>query len=350
MKFVDEADIAVQAGHGGNGCVSFRREKYIPRGGPDGGDGGDGGDIWLVAKAGLTTLADFRTRRRYEAGNGRSGAGRQMAGAAGDSLDVFVPIGTVVTNVESGERLGELVFPGERLLVARGGSGGLGNVHFKSSVNRTPRRATPGQQGEGRTLHLELRLLAEVGLLGLPNAGKSTLLSVVSAAHPKIGAYPFTTLYPSLGVAQLTGERSFVIADIPGLIEGAAQGQGLGLRFLRHVSRTRLLLHLVDLEPPEGFDAQVVQKLTTELYQYDPNLLQRERWLVFCKADLLPDPLARAKQAIEQLRWSGPWFVISSHTGKGVDSLLEAIWTCLEGLREADHADKAGDSSPLAKL
>lgn len=345
MKFVDEAEITVQAGHGGNGCVSFRREKYIPRGGPDGGDGGDGGDVWLVAKAGLSTLADFRARRRYEAGSGRPGTGRQMAGADGDSIDIFVPIGTIVTNVETREPMGELLCAGDRLLVARGGSGGLGNVHFKSSVNRSPRRATQGKRGEGRALHLELRLLAEVGLLGLPNAGKSTLLSVISAAHPKIGAYPFTTLYPSLGVAQLDRERSFVVADIPGLIEGAAQGQGLGLRFLRHISRTRLLLHLVDLAPLDGFDVHVVQKLSAELYQYDPALSSRERWLVFCKADLLPDPLARVEQAVRELNWSQPWFLISSHTRTGLKVLLEAVWARLQELRETDIVNVAGTTT-----
>lgn len=327
MKFVDEATITVEAGRGGNGCVSFRREKYIPHGGPDGGDGGDGGSVWLVAKSGLTTLVDFRTQRRFRATSGQAGAGRQMTGGAGEDTEVPVPAGTLVYEADTGELIGDLADPGERLLVARGGRGGRGNINFKSSVNRAPRRATPGTEGESRRLRLELKLLADVGLVGLPNAGKSSLLSAVSAARPKVADYPFTTLHPELGVVRLGPERSFVIADVPGLIEGAAQGHGLGIRFLRHVDRTRLLLHLVDLSPPEGFDPTVVRKIEKELYEHDTRLGERARWLVFSKADLLPAEEAheRAQKATAALEWHGRWFVISSATREGLPDLLNAV-------------------------
>ena len=327
MKFVDEATVSVEAGRGGNGCVSFRREKFIPHGGPDGGDGGDGGSVWLVAKSGLTTLVDFRTQRRFRATSGQAGAGRQMSGAAGTDIEVPVPVGTLVYEADTGELIGDLTTPGERLLVARGGRGGRGNIHFKSSVNRAPRRATPGTEGESRRLRLELKLLADVGLVGMPNAGKSSLLAAVSAARPKVAGYPFTTLHPELGVVRLGPERSFVIADVPGLIEGAAQGHGLGIRFLRHVERTRLLLHLVDLAPPEGFDIEAVRTIEHELAGHSARLAGRERWLVFTKSDLMPaeEAMARARDATTALDWRGRWFVISSARREGLDTLLSAV-------------------------
>jgi len=341
MKFVDEATVTVEAGRGGNGCVSFRREKYVPRGGPDGGDGGRGGSVWFVAKPGLTTLADFRTQRRFRAGSGEAGAGRQMSGASAHDLEVPVPEGTLVYAAETGELIGDLAEPGARLLVAKGGRGGLGNVHFKSSVNRAPRRSTPGTEGEARTLRLELKLLADVGLVGLPNAGKSSLLTAVSAARPKVAGYPFTTLHPQLGVVRLGPERSFVIADVPGLIEGAAAGHGLGTRFLRHVERTRLLLHLVDIAPPEGFDAGIVRTIERELAEHNPHLAGRERWLVFTKADLLTPQAAReqAEAAVAELRWSGRWFVVSSVARTGLEELLAAAEAWL-----ARHPADAGPS------
>lgn len=327
MKFVDEATVRVEAGRGGNGCVSFRREKFIPLGGPDGGDGGDGGSVWLVGKSGLTTLVDFRTQRRFRATSGSGGAGRQKSGAAGADMEVQVPVGTLVYEADTGELIGDLTTPGMRLLVARGGRGGRGNIHFKSSVTRAPRRFTPGTEGETRRLRLELKLLADVGLVGLPNAGKSSLLTAVSAARPKVADYPFTTLHPELGVVRLGPERSFVIADVPGLIEGAASGHGLGIQFLRHLERTRLLLHLVDLSPPEGFDPAVVHTIERELAEHNPHLAMRERWLVFSKADLLPaeDALARARNAATALDWRGRWFVISSAKREGLGEMLSAV-------------------------
>lgn len=347
MKFVDEATITVEAGRGGNGCVSFRREKFIPHGGPDGGDGGDGGSVWLVAKSGLTTLVDFRTRRRFRATSGQAGAGRQMTGAAGADIEIPVPAGSLVYEADTGELIGDLTGPDDRLLVAHGGRGGRGNINFKSSVNRAPRRATPGTEGETRRLRLELKLLADVGLVGLPNAGKSSLLAAVSAARPKVADYPFTTLHPELGVVRLGPERSFVIADVPGLIEGAAQGHGLGIQFLRHVDRTRLLLHMVDLSPPEGFDPEVVRKIERELSEHNARLGERERWLVFSKADLLPaeEALERARNAATALGWRGRWFVISSATREGLPELLNAVDAWLaERASEPDHAEP--DSTP----
>ncbi|MGH8161432.1 MAG: GTPase ObgE [Gammaproteobacteria bacterium] len=333
MKFVDEAVITVTAGNGGPGCVSFRREKFIPRGGPDGGDGGDGGSVHLFAKPGLTTLADFRTRRRHRAASGRGGAGRERTGASGADLEVAVPPGTLVYEADTGELIGDLSAPDARLIVARGGRGGLGNVHFKSSTNRAPRRATPGTEGESRRLRLELKLLADVGLVGLPNAGKSSFLAAVSAAHPKVADYPFTTLHPGLGVVRLGPERGFVVADVPGLIEGAAAGQGLGIRFLRHLERTRLLLQLVDIAPPEGFAPEVVEVIAGEIEAYGTKLIGLERWLVFTKADLLPaaQAHARAEEAVKTLGWDGRWFVISSVTRDGVSVLLEAVEAWLAG-------------------
>ncbi|MGH8128099.1 MAG: Obg family GTPase CgtA [Gammaproteobacteria bacterium] len=327
MKFVDEATVRVEAGRGGNGCVSFRREKFIPLGGPDGGDGGNGGSVWLIAKSGLNTLVDFRTQRSFRATSGDGGAGRQRSGAAGTDIEVPVPTGTLVYEADTGELIGDLTTPGKRLLVARGGRGGRGNIHFKSSVTRAPRRFTPGTDGDARRLRLELKLLADVGLVGLPNAGKSSLLTAVSAARPKVADYPFTTLHPELGVVRLGPERSFVIADVPGLIEGAASGHGLGIQFLRHVERTRLLLHLIDLSPPEGFDPDVVHTIERELAEHNPHLATRERWLVFSKSDLLPakDALARAQDATTALDWRGRWFVVSSARREGLGEVLSAV-------------------------
>jgi GTP-binding protein len=298
MKFVDEARIKVIAGDGGNGCASFRREKYIPKGGPDGGDGGNGGSVYLVADSGLNTLVDFRTQRTHKAERGQNGMGRERSGRKGQNLYVRVPVGTRVLEEETGELLGELLSHQQQLLVAQGGERGIGNVHFKSSTNRTPRQFTQGTPGERRELHLELILLADVGLLGMPNAGKSSLISHVSSARPKVADYPFTTLYPNLGVVSLGDEKSFVIADIPGVIEGAAEGAGLGLQFLKHLSRTRLLLHLVDIAPlDEGVDcAAEVKKIEQELSRHSVTLVDKERWLVLNKKDLLSEEGFRDQQ------------------------------------------------------
>ncbi len=320
MKFVDEAHIQVKAGNGGNGCVSFRREKYIPKGGPDGGDGGNGGSIWLVADEGLNTLIDFRHQRHFKAERGQDGMGSDCYGRGGSDLSVRVPVGTVVTNVDTDEVIGDLTTHGACLKVAQGGRGGLGNIHFKSSVNRAPRKATPGTPGEERELKLELKLLADVGLLGFPNAGKSTFVRAVSAATPRVADYPFTTLHPHLGVVRSGPESSFVIADIPGLIEGAAAGAGLGVQFLKHVARTSLLLHLVDVAPVDGSDpVEQVRAITRELEQYDPALLARPRWLVFNKSDLLDadtrDELVAGM--LERLDWHAPWFLISAGLREG---------------------------------
>jgi GTP-binding protein len=319
MKLVDEAEIQVIAGDGGNGCVGFRREKFIPLGGPDGGDGGDGGSVWLVADENLNTLVDFRHQKQFRARRGENGMGRQMYGKAGDDLTITVPVGTVVTNVETDEVIGDLTMHGDRLLVAKGGKGGLGNMHFKSSTNRTPRKALPGLPGEERVLKMELKLLADVGLLGFPNAGKSTFIRAVSAATPKVADYPFTTLYPNLGVVSVEQHRSFVIADIPGLIEGAADGAGLGAQFLRHVQRTRLLLHLVDMAPMEGGvegvnPAEQVRAIERELEKHDPALLAKPRWLVLNKADLLLEEEQQdaAQAIIDELGWKDRWYMVSA--------------------------------------
>lgn len=333
MKFVDEASITVVAGKGGPGSASFRREKYIPRGGPDGGDGGAGGSVWLAGDSGLNTLADFRHARHFKARNGQPGAGGQRSGKSAEDVIIKVPLGTIVTSTETGERFGEVTEHGQRLLVARGGDGGRGNVHFKSSVNRSPRQFTPGTPGEERGLHLELKVLADVGLLGFPNAGKSTLISAVSAARPKVADYPFTTLYPNLGVVSLEPGRSFVIADIPGVIEGAAEGAGLGLKFLKHLQRTRLLLHLVDVAPLDGTDpAAQVRALEQELGRFDRDLVDRPRWLVLTKTDQLDPERADAviAEVIAGLDWQGPWFAISAVARRGLERLTGAIMTELE--------------------
>lgn len=350
MKFVDEASIRVEAGNGGDGVASFRREKFIPFGGPDGGDGGRGGSITLVANSGLNTLADFRFTTTFRAPHGGRGAGRQCTGRSGEDLVVQVPLGTVVRDAETGELIGDLTRNGDKLLVAHGGKGGLGNAHFKSSVNRAPRRFIPGEPGEQRVLQLELQVLADVGLLGLPNAGKSTLLRAVSEARPKVADYPFTTLHPQLGVVRVGSERSFVMADIPGLIEGAAEGAGLGIRFLKHLSRTRILLHLVDVAPPdpEADPVKSVKALAAELKKFSKALAKRERWLVLNKIDLLP-PDARetfARQIVKGLRWKGPVFSISAATGEGCRELAARLMERLEETRqqeaEAERAEAAG--------
>ncbi len=334
MKFVDEASIRVQGGNGGDGSASFRREKYVAKGGPDGGDGGKGGDVYLVADDGINTLADFRVARRFKAGHGDVGRGRNCTGASGEDLEVKVPAGCIVSDAQTGELLGDLTEQGQRLLVARGGANGIGNVHFKSSVNRAPRQFTRGEPGEARELLLELKLLADVGLVGLPNAGKSTLIRSLSAARPKVAAYPFTTLYPNLGVVPVGRERSFVMADIPGLIEGAADGAGLGVRFLKHVQRTRLLLHVLDIAPlaeatDPVADAQAIMK---ELASFSPELATRERWLVLNKLDLLPEGEASAacEDIVSRLGWEGPVYRITALAGGGTHHLANDVMSWLE--------------------
>jgi len=322
MKFIDEAKIEVHAGKGGDGMAHFRREKYIRRGGPDGGDGGRGGSVWARADRNINTLIDYRFARIHRAHDGTRGGTTDCNGAAGDDVELRVPIGTVIRDEETGDLLADLAKDGERALLARGGQGGLGNTHFKSSVNRSPRQFTRGEPGESRRLALELRVLADVGLLGMPNAGKSSLIRALSSARPKVADYPFTTLNPSLGVVRV-GEASFVLADIPGLIEGAAEGAGLGHQFLRHLARTRLLLHLVDLTAEQP--AQTARAIASELKKYDESLYRKPRWLVFNKADAVPDAKARAEKAVRTLRWTRPWFVISALTGQGCDALAKAV-------------------------
>src|SRR5579862_2433463 len=334
MKFVDEAVVKVQAGNGGRGSVSFRREKFVPYGGPDGGDGGNGGAVWLRATAGLNTLADFRIQRIFKAQHGEPGSGRDCTGRSGEDLTVSVPVGTSVGDAETGEQLGDLLQVGQLLQVAQGGKGGYGNTHFKSSTNRAPRRFGPGLPGERRVLALELKLIADVGLLGLPNAGKSTLIRALSAARPKVADYPFTTLHPNLGVVYCGAERSFVMADIPGLIEGAAEGAGLGIQFLRHLQRTRLLLHLVDIHPidPSADPVADARAIVGELRKFNRRLAAKPRWLVLNKRDLLPDADAeqRAAEIVRRLRYRGPSFLISAATGKGTRELAEAAMRFLE--------------------
>jgi GTP-binding protein len=342
MKFVDEASIRVEAGHGGNGCVSFRREKYIPKGGPDGGDGGRGGNVILLVDPSVNTLVDFRFRRRFKAANGRGGAGQNRTGAAGDDHFIPVPRGTEVRELDTGEFLGDLTEDGQELLVARGGHGGRGNTRFKSSVNRAPRQSTPGGRGEARHLGLALKLLADVGLLGAPNAGKSTLTRALSAARPKVADYPFTTLNPELGVVSVDRERSFVLADIPGLIEGAADGAGLGIRFLKHLERTRLLLHMLDIsddgserDPVAEFDA-----VAAELGQYSEKLRTLPRWLVLNKIDLIPPDTrdAAIAEVVARIGWEGPAFAVSAAGGEGTVKLAQSVMSALEGMAQAAAA------------
>jgi GTP-binding protein len=346
MKFVDEATIRVEAGKGGDGALSFRREKFVPRGGPDGGDGGDGGTVYLVAEEGLNTLADFRYTKDFHAENGERGRGRNCSGAAGRDLYLPVPLGTVVTDAGTGERIGDLTDEAETLLVAKGGTGGLGNTHFKSSVNRAPRRTIPGAPGEARELKLELQVLADVGLLGLPNAGKSTFLRAVSQARPKVADYPFTTLHPHLGVVRVEQHRSFVVADIPGLIEGAHAGAGLGIRFLKHLARTRILLHLVDVSAfdPAYDPVRAVRTIEAELMQFSPDLAARERWLVLNKIDLLPqeEREAHTGDLLKQLGWRGPVFTISAISGAGCPELVGRLMERLEQLKTS-HGNETGE-------
>jgi len=334
VKFVDEAKIRVQAGNGGRGCVSFRREKFVPFGGPDGGDGGDGGSITLRALNGINTLADFRIVRTFRADNGQPGGGRDMTGRGGSDSVIDVPAGTIIRDSETGEQLGDLQTAGMELLVARGGKGGWGNQRFKSSKNRSPRNYGPGLPGESRELELELKVIADVGLLGLPNAGKSTLISVVSAARPKIADYPFTTLYPNLGVVSCGNQRSFVMADIPGLIEGAAEGAGLGIRFLKHLQRTRVLLHLVDIAPvdPAADPVRDAKSIVAELGNFSEDLLAKPRWLVINKSDLLPpdEAVAKAVSIAQALSYRGPAFLISGVSRAGTADLIEAVMRFLE--------------------
>ncbi len=345
MKFVDEAVIRVAAGNGGDGCVSFRRERFVPRGGPDGGDGGDGGSVYLVGDQGFNTLADFRAQRSFKADHGQPGMGRNRTGRGGEDVEVPVPVGTIVHDADIDEFIGDITADGQRLPVARGGTGGRGNTRFKSSTNRTPRRATPGTVAEKRRLKLELKLLADVGLLGMPNAGKSTLIRALSAARPKVADYPFTTLYPNLGVVYVGLHRSFVMADIPGLIEGAARGAGLGHRFLRHVQRTRVLLHLVDIAPiDESVDPVAeVNSIVAELGEFDPELASRDRWLVLNKIDLMDEDTAdqRCRDIVERLDWEGPVYRVSALTKKGTKQLAGDVMNYLEKLRSEQSTVKS---------
>lgn len=342
MKFVDEATIKVHAGKGGNGCLSFRREKYIPHGGPDGGDGGDGGSIFLLAKEGLNTLIDFRYTRNFKAQNGQQGTSAECTGKGGDDLVLDVPIGTTVIDMETGDVLGDLTEIDQKLKVAQGGFHGLGNTRYKSSTNRAPRQTSPGKEGDVRELKLELKVLADVGLLGLPNAGKSTFIRSVSAARPKVADYPFTTLIPNLGVVGMSGDKSFVVADIPGLIEGASEGAGLGIRFLKHLTRTRLLLHLVDMMPFDGstpeHNARVIEK---ELKTFSSTLSDQDRWLVLNKVDLIPkDEVQDACQkVVTALSWEGPVFYISGLASLGTKSLCATIMDYIDDKRQQEEAD-----------
>jgi GTPase len=351
VKLVDEAEITVVAGAGGNGCASFRREKFIPLGGPDGGDGGDGGSVWLESDENLNTLVDFRHQRQFRAERGQNGMGSQKYGKKGEDVVIRVPVGTVVTNLETDEVIGDLTEHGMRLKVAGGGRGGWGNMHFKTSTNRAPTRAVPGSPGEERELRLELKLLADVGLLGFPNAGKSTFVRAVSAATPRVADYPFTTLYPNLGVVRVERDRSFVVADIPGLIEGAAEGAGLGVTFLKHVQRNRLLLHVVDVAPfEEGADPVTqVRAIEAELEKFDPELLQRERWLVLNKIDMLPEAEreARLQEVIDALDWQQPWFAVSAIAKEGTWVVCQKAMEYLESLRpQVEEYDPRGIGGP----
>ncbi len=333
MKFVDEATIEVTAGKGGNGCVSFRREKFVPKGGPDGGDGGDGGSVYIEGDESLNTMIDYRYTRRFRAESGEAGRGRNCSGKSGSDLVLPVPLGTTVLDESSGEILGDIREAGERLLVAQGGFHGLGNTRYKSSINRAPRQSSPGSEGESRQLKLELKVLADVGLLGLPNAGKSTLIRAVSAATPKVADYPFTTLIPNLGVVKVDAYRSFVVADIPGLIEGASEGAGLGIRFLKHLTRNRVLLHLVDVAPLDGGDpGEAACAVIRELEAFSPTLARRPRWLVLNKTDLVDETLLSEcrDRIVAALNWSGPVYTISAVAGRGTERLCGDLMTYLE--------------------
>lgn len=343
MQFVDETSITVEAGKGGNGCLSFRREKFVPRGGPDGGDGGHGGSVYLIGDESLNTLIDFKYQRFYKAQNGQPGQGRQMSGKAGDDLHVKVPVGTTVIDEDTLEVIADVTAEGQVVLVAQGGRRGLGNIHFKSSTNRAPRRTTPGTEGERRKLRLEMKVMADVGLLGMPNAGKSTLIRAVSAAKPKVADYPFTTLVPNLGVVKLGTHEHFVMADVPGLIEGASDGAGLGLRFLKHLTRTRLLLHVVDAAPFDESDpVEAVRAIAGELERFSPTLAELPRWLVINKLDLLPEDEREARVAdiVSRLGWGGPVFRIAAIAGEGTVELVQAAYRWLTEQRQLEHEDE----------
>lgn len=342
MKFVDEASIKVHAGKGGNGCLSFRREKYIPKGGPDGGDGGDGGSVILVGTEGLNTLIDFRYTRNFKAENGQQGSSAECTGRGGEDLVLPVPVGTTVIDEETGDVLGDITELDQQLKVAQGGYHGLGNTRYKSSTNRAPRQTSPGKEGEVRELKLELKVLADVGLLGLPNSGKSTFIRSVSAARPKVADYPFTTLVPNLGVVGMSGDKSFVVADIPGLIEGASEGAGLGVRFLKHLTRTRLLLHLVDMMPYDGSTAgENAEVIEQELEKFSPTMASGDRWLVLNKVDLLPEDEvdARCKEVVEHLNWQGPVFRMSGLASQGTKDLCAAIMDHIDEQRQQESVD-----------
>jgi GTPase len=342
VKFVDEAPIFVAAGNGGNGCLSFWREKFVAKGGPDGGDGGDGGSVYLEADDDLNTLVDYRYQPKYRAESGRSGRGGNCTGAKGDDLVLKVPVGTTVIDVDTEEKLGDLTADGQRLMVARGGFHGLGNTRFKSSVNRAPRQTKPGQPGEERNLKLELKVLADVGLLGLPNAGKSTFIRAVSSAKPKVADYPFTTLVPNLGVVKVQQHRSFVVADIPGLIEGASDGAGLGIRFLKHLTRCRLLLHIVDMAPYDATDpADNAQAIINELGSFSPTLATRDRWLLLNKIDLLPEDEvdARCQAVVDKLGWQGPVFKVAAISKQGTLPLCGEILEYIDTRKEEEGAN-----------
>lgn len=352
MKFVDEAVIEIHAGKGGDGCLSFRREKYIEYGGPDGGDGGSGGSVWFEADSNINTLIDYRYDRIFRARTGEAGKGRQCSGKSAEDITLRVPVGTTVIDTDTDEVLADLTKDGERVMLAQGGRGGLGNVHFKSSTNRAPRRTTKGTPGESRNLRLELKVLADVGLLGLPNAGKSTLIRSVSAAKPKVADYPFTTLVPNLGVVKVDRYRSFVMADIPGLIEGAAEGAGLGIRFLKHLARTRLLLHVIDVAPPDSSDpVDAAEAIIGELEKFSPALAEQERWLVLNKQDLVLDEERDeiCEDIVERLGWDGPVFRISAATGEGCQELVFALMNAIEErrVREKEDGDYAEQQRQL---
>ncbi|HEU0186494.1 MAG TPA: GTPase ObgE [Gallionellaceae bacterium] len=351
MKFIDESKIEVIAGDGGNGAASFRREKYIAKGGPDGGDGGSGGSVYAVADRNINTLVDYRFARLHRARNGESGRGADCYGKGADDIILRMPVGTVITDINTGEQIADLARDGEKALLARGGKGGLGNLHFKSSTNRAPRQCTPGEEGERRELQLELKVLADVGLLGMPNAGKSTFIRAVSAARPKVADYPFTTLHPNLGVVRVTHEKSFVIADIPGLIEGAAEGAGLGHQFLRHLARTRLLLHLVDIAPQyEGIDpAREAHAILNELKKYDEALYNKPRWLVLNKVDLLEDRDEKVQAFLKAFGENTRHFIISAISGEGCKELTYAIMEHLEAVA-AEEVARAAANTPAAQL
>ena len=351
MKFIDEARIEIHAGKGGNGSASMRREKHIPRGGPNGGDGGHGGSIYAIADININTLVDYRFNRIFRAKEGENGRGADCYGKGADDIVLRVPVGTMVKELNTGEVIADLTQDKQTVLLAKGGKGGLGNLHFKSSTNRAPRQFTPGEDGESKELHFELKVLADVGLLGMPNAGKSTFIRAVSAARPKVADYPFTTLHPNLGMVRVDDNRSFVIADVPGLIEGAAEGAGLGIQFLKHLQRTRVLLHLVDLAPfDESVDSvKEAKAIVNELKKYDAGLYKKTRWLILNKADLLDPAEAerRAKAIVKDLKWKGPNFTISAIKGEGCKDLCFAIMDYLDSVKRsaAPASDGARDAT-----